>query len=48
MIGTFGDKAVRFAAVVEASSGGVAFFLMPGLGIGLILQAGHQEIRQEV
>ena len=37
MLGTFGDASEPFVKVMEASSGGVAFLLMIGLGTGMIL-----------
>ena len=45
MLGTFGDQNERFVRIVESSSGAVAFILLIGLGIGMILFANKQEKR---
>ena len=39
MLGTFGDASDAFSRTTEAVSGAVAFLLIIGLGIGLILQS---------
>lgn len=43
MLGTFGDASDTFSRLTEAISGGVAFFLIIALGIGMVLYANHYD-----
>ena len=48
MLGTFGDEDEKFVRIMEASSGAVAFILLVGLGIGMILYATNNQKDLEI